>query len=169
VPDRDYAGFIQRHAGEVDSHLGRQAEAASRPGPIVMKDGTVLGEHSGIHHFTVGQRKGLGIGHPRPLYVVRLDLGRNAVVVGYKEDVYSRGLIAERLNWIASGIPSDTLRASVKIRARHPEAEATIKMQGDTASVVFDVPQMAVTPGQAAVFYNDDRVLGGGWIRQGLV
>ncbi|RPJ53812.1 MAG: tRNA 2-thiouridine(34) synthase MnmA [Acidobacteria bacterium] len=168
VPDRDYAGFIQRHAGEVDSDLGRQAEAASRPGPIVMKDGTILGEHSGIHHFTVGQRKGLGIGHPRPLYVVRLDLGRNTVIVGYKEDVYSRGLIAERLNWMANGAPSEAMRASVKIRARHPEAAATIEMQGDTASIVFDSPQMAVTPGQAAVFYRGEQVLGGGWIRQAI-
>jgi tRNA-specific 2-thiouridylase len=87
VPDRDYAGFIQRHAGEVDPDLGLKAEATARSGPILLKDGTVLGQHSGIHRFTVGQRKGLGIGHPRPLYVVRLDPARNAVVVGYKEDV----------------------------------------------------------------------------------
>jgi len=164
VPDRDYAGFIQRHAGEVDPDLGRKVEAAARPGPIVMKDGTLLGQHSGIHHFTVGQRKGLGIGHPQPLYVLRLDLGRNAVIVGYREDVYSRGLIAERLNWIAGAPPSAPVRASVKIRARHPEAAATIEVQGATALVLFDSPQMAVTPGQAAVFYDGDRVLGGGWI-----
>ena len=129
MPDRDYAGFIQRHAEEVDPELGRQAEAAARPGPILMKDGTVLGQHSGIHHFTVGQRKGLGIGHPRPLYVLRLDLGRNAVIVGYKEDVYSRGLIADRLNWIAGSEPSGPVRAAVKIRARHPEAAATIQVE----------------------------------------
>ena len=169
VPDRDYAGFIQRHAHEVDAELGRQAEAAARPGPIVMKDGTVLGEHSGIHHFTVGQRKGLGIGHPRPLYVLHLDLGRNAVIVGYQEDVYSRGLIAERLNWVAGAAPSGPVRVGVKIRARHPEAPATIEVEAGQATVVFDFPQMAVTPGQAAVFYNDDRVLGGGWIRQATI
>jgi len=168
VPDRDYAGFIQRHAEEVDPDLGRQARAAARPGPIVTKDGTVVGQHSGIHHFTVGQRKGLGIGHPRPLYVLRLDLGRNAVVVGYKEDVYSRGLVAERLNWISGTAPTGPLRACVKIRARHPEAEARIEIEAGEASVLFDSPQMAVTPGQAAVFYEGDRVLGGGWIRQAI-
>ena len=168
VPDRDYAGFIERHADEIDADLGREVQAAAHPGPIMMKDGTVIGRHSGIHHFTVGQRKGLGIGHPRPLYVVRLDLGRNAVVVGYKEDVYSRGLIAERLSWIAETPPSGPVRAGVKIRARHPEAGATIEVQGGQASVLFDSPQMAVTPGQAAVFYDGDRVLGGGWIRQAL-
>ncbi len=168
VPDRDYASFIQRHAPEVDAELGRQAEAAAQPGPIVMMDGTVLGQHSGIHRFTVGQRKGLGIAHPRPLYVLRLDLGRNAVVVGYKEDVYSRGLIAEQLNWTAGTAPSGPVRAAVKIRARHSEAAATIEIQGGLASVVFDSSQMAVTPGQAAVFYDGDRVLGGGWIRQAV-
>jgi tRNA-specific 2-thiouridylase len=168
VPDRDYAGFIQRHAQEVDADLGRQAEAATRPGPIVMNDGTVLGQHCGIHRFTVGQRKGLGIAHPQPLYVLRLDLGRNAVVVGYKKDVYSRGLVAERLNWISGTVPLGSARAAVKIRARHPEAAATIKVRGEDASVIFDSPQMAVTPGQAAVFYDGDLVLGGGWIKQAI-
>ncbi|MFB3902867.1 MAG: tRNA 2-thiouridine(34) synthase MnmA [Acidobacteriota bacterium] len=168
VPDRDYAGFIQRHAAEVDVDLGRQAQAAARPGPILTKDGSVLGRHSGIHRFTVGQRKGLGIGHPRPLYVLCLDLGRNAVIVGYKEDVYSRGLIAERVSWIAGTAPPSPVRASVKIRARHPEAEATLEVRKDHVRVLFDSPQMAVTPGQAAVFYDADRVLGGGWIRQAV-
>lgn len=168
VPDRDYAGFIQRHAQEVDAELGRRAKAAARPGPIVMKDGTLLGQHSGIHHFTVGQRKGLRIGHPRPLYVLRLDLGSNAVVVGYKEDVYSRGLVAERLNWIVGTPPSGRVRAAVKIRARHPEAASTIEIEDGQVSVFFDSPQMAVTPGQAVVFYDGDRVLGGGWIKQAI-
>jgi len=166
VPDRDYAGFIQRHAPEVDENLGRLAEKASRPGPIIFKNGTVLGEHPGIYRFTVGQRKGLGIAHPRPLYVLRLDLGRNAVIVGYKEDAFSRGLIADRLSWIAGQAPSGPLRASVKIRARHPDAWATVRVGGETASVVFDSPQLAVSPGQAAVFYDGERVLGGGWIKE---
>ncbi|HXK61457.1 MAG TPA: tRNA 2-thiouridine(34) synthase MnmA, partial [Acidobacteriota bacterium] len=168
VPDRDYAGFIQRHAGEVDENLGQLAVTAARPGPIVTKDGTVLGQHSGIHRFTVGQRKGLGIAHPRPLYVLRLDLARNAVVVGYKEDLFCDGLIAERLNWIGARPPSFPLRSSVKIRARHPDAPATIHQKGDLAYVLFDSPQMSVTPGQAAVFYQGERVLGGGWIKESI-
>lgn len=164
VPDRDYAGFINRHAGEIDERNTPLLEKSSRPGPIVFKDGAVIGEHDGIYRFTIGQRKGLRVAHARPLYVLRLDLERNAVVVGYKEDVFSRGLVADRVNWIPAGRPEKELRVGVKIRSRHPESPATVTIEGTTARVVFDSPQMAVTPGQAAVFYRGEEVLGGGWI-----
>jgi tRNA-uridine 2-sulfurtransferase len=165
VPDRDYAGFIRRHAGEVDTALGRQLEQSDRPGPILFKDGTPVGEHAGIYHFTVGQRRGLGVARAEPLYVLRLDRARNAVIVGYKQDVFTTGLTADRVNWISEMSPVGWFRARVKIRSRHREASARIRLSGGRAEVLFDEPQMAVTPGQASVFYDGDRVLGGGWIR----
>ena len=168
VPDHDYAGFIHRHAAEIDERYTPLLEKSTRPGPILFKDGSVLGEHSGIYRFTVGQRKGLGLAHPRPLYVLSLDLERNAVIVGYKEDVFSPGLIAERVNWIPSRRPERELRLGVKIRSRHPESPASVTIDGTTARVAFDSPQISVTPGQAVVFYDGDEVLGGGWIKQAI-
>jgi tRNA-specific 2-thiouridylase len=164
VPDRDYAAFIGRHAAEVDAQYAPLLEKASRPGPILFKDGSVVGEHTGIYRFTVGQRKGLGVARARPLYVLKLDLERNAVVVGHKEDVFSRGLVADQVNWIRSRQPEGEFRARVKIRSRHAETPATLMIKGGVARVRFDTPQMSVTPGQAAVFYDEDEVLGGGWI-----
>jgi tRNA-uridine 2-sulfurtransferase len=165
VPDRDYAGFIRRHAAEVDAELGRQMEESHQPGPILLKDGTQVGEHSGIYRFTVGQRRGLGVAHAKPLYVMRLDPARNAVIVGTSEDVLSTRLTADRINWISTESPSGWVRARVRIRSRHCEAPARIRISEARAEVIFDEPQTAVTPGQAAVFYDSERVLGGGWIR----
>lgn len=172
VPDRDYAGFIRRHAGEVSDRFPPLLDHQARPGPILFKDGTVMGTHQGGYRFTIGQRQGLGIAHPRPLYVIRVEVTRNAVIVGYKEDLFSPGLIAEKVSWISGQTPQHPVEASVRIRSRHPEAPATITLEehpegcGRRARVIFKAPQMSVTPGQAAVFYQGERVLGGGWIAQ---
>ncbi|MDA2937609.1 tRNA 2-thiouridine(34) synthase MnmA [Acidobacteria bacterium AH-259-A15] len=174
IPDGNYPDFIRRHAGEVNEHLIPLLEKSDQPGPILFKDGTRVGTHSGVYHFTVGQRRGLGIAHSRPLYVLRLDVHRNAVIVGYREDLYSRGLIADRVNWISGRFPQGPLQAAVRIRSRHQEAPASIALEkkkgraasGWQARVIFESPQMAVTPGQAAVFYQGERLLGGGWITE---
>lgn len=168
IPDGDYAGFIRRHAGEINGRFVPLLDHYGRPGPMLFKDGARLGTHQGLFQFTVGQRRGLRIAHPRPLYVLRLDRSRNAVVVGYKEDLFSQGLIAERVNWISGSTPSQPLEAGVRIRSRHRESPALITCEdreGKRARVIFQEPQMSVTPGQAAVFYQGDRVLGGGWIQ----
>jgi tRNA-uridine 2-sulfurtransferase len=166
IPDGNYAGFIERHAGT----FGQPGALEGSAGPILFRDGTVLGRHSGLHRYTVGQRRGLGIGHSRPLYVLRLDRARNALVVGYEEELFSSGLLAERVSWVAGKPPSQCFRASVKIRSRHREAPAEIQVEEDAASVRirFEARQMSVTPGQAAVFYQGDLVLGGGWIYSAL-
>jgi tRNA-specific 2-thiouridylase len=172
IPDGDYGGFIQKHTKEIKEELVPLLEQSDRPGPILFKDGTRLGTHQGVYRFTVGQRRGLGIAHSRPLYVLRLEAHRNAVIVGYKEDLYSRGLIAERVNWISGCWPQGSVEAEVRIRSRHQQVPASIVFEksGQEVSgqvrVVFKTPQMAVTPGQAAVFYSGERVLGGGWINQ---
>lgn len=170
IPDGDYAGFIQRHAGGMRSDFLPVLESVREGGPILFKDGQVLGRHGGIHRFTVGQRRGLGISHPRPLYVLRVDPKNNAITVGYRDDLYSKALTAERVNWISGRPPDAVIRAGVRIRSSHREAPAAISLRetpncsGLVAEVRFDEPQMAVTEGQAAVFYEGDRVLGGGWI-----
>jgi len=171
VPDGDYAAFIRRHAGEVDGALLPILDEREKPGPIYFKDGTQLGTHHGLHHFTVGQRRGLGIAYSVPLYVMRLDLENNAVFVGLKEDVYSRELGAKKVNWISHQLPDGPISAQVRIRSNHRPAKAQITLERGKggaeplrARVLFDEPQLAVTPGQAAVFYEGERVLGGGWI-----
>ncbi len=176
IPDGDYGSFIRRHAEEVKKELVPLLEQADRTGPILFKDGKRLGTHSGVYRFTVGQRRGLGIAHSRPLYVLRLDVHRNAVIVGYKEDLYSRGLIADRVHWISGRFPKGTVEAEVRIRSHHQQVSASIVSEkknpqaenGRRAEVIFETPQMAVTPGQAVVFYQGERVLGGGWISQRL-
>jgi tRNA-specific 2-thiouridylase len=163
VPDGDYAGFIERHLSEV---LPEEAGSPpSPPGEIVDTAGKVLGRHGGIHRYTVGQRRGLGIAHTEPLYVTELQPAANRVVVGERSKLARASCGVERPNWISIPQPHTPIRASVKIRSRHAEAPATIESRDDgTLEVAFDTPQMAVTPGQAAVFYDGERVLGGGWI-----
>ncbi len=156
IPNDDYASFIARHAPEV-----------SRDGVIVDEEGRVLGGHGGVHRFTVGQRKGLGLsGSPtgKPLYVISLNPIESQVVVGPKASLERTTLSASGVNWVIADPPAP-LRASAQIRHRHQAAPATIRSLGDAkAEVTFDAPQIAITPGQAVVFYDDDRVLGGGWI-----
>ncbi|HHY47042.1 MAG TPA: tRNA 2-thiouridine(34) synthase MnmA [Firmicutes bacterium] len=177
IPDNDYREFLRRRSPD-----------AARPGPIVDRDGRVLGTHRGIGFYTIGQRKGLGIAAGEPLYVIDIDPERNAVVVGRKPEALSQGLIAEDVNWVAVDGLSRPARAQVKIRHQaravpatlHP-AEVAGTAQGlqdrgpgrpgvlaPAVRVIFDEPQHAVTPGQSAVFYDGDIVLGGGIIRQNI-
>jgi tRNA-specific 2-thiouridylase len=132
---------------------------------MVTTDGTVIGEHGGIHNFTVGQRKGLGVATGSPLYVLQIKGDSKQVVVGDQENLYSRTLRARRVNLISVGDLVEPMRVTVKIRHRHEPAPATIQKAGDDEILVtFDEPQRAITPGQAAVFYDDNLVVGGGWI-----
>jgi len=140
-----------------------------RPGDIVDERGNVLGRHNGIIHYTVGQRKGLGIAAPRPLYVSRIDAEKNRIVVSDRDALLSKGLIAGSINLIAADELEGHCRAKVKIRLQHQGAEAVVSpCDGDRVKVIFDEPQMAITPGQSAVFYLDDTVLGGGVIEEGI-
>ena len=134
-------------------------------GELVTTDGAVIGEHSGIHNFTVGQRKGLGVATGSPLYVIQISGAQKQVVVGSDEHLYSRTLRARRTNLISVEDLREPMRVAVKIRHRHEPASAMIERSGpDEILVTFDAPQRAITPGQAAVFYDGDIVVGGGWI-----
>jgi tRNA-specific 2-thiouridylase len=160
VPNGDYAAFIDAYFHEqgVDRDMTR--------GNIVGVDGKVVGEHAGVHHFTVGQRKGLGIAAREPLYVIATDPATQRVFVGGNDDLLCARLIARDMNWISIAPPQEPLRAVVKIRNKHAGAAATVHPRSTPSEVdvVFDEPQRAVTPGQAAVLYQEDLVLGGGWI-----
>ncbi len=151
-------------AGEHAEFVARRSDALHN-GLIRDRDGRVLGEHAGVHRFTIGQRKGLGLSSPVPLYVVDIDAQTADVTVGPREALERTTLTASRVNWIAGGAPTSPVRAAVKIRHRHTEASATIAADAeDRTAVTFDSPQSAVTPGQAVVFYDGEVVLGGGWI-----
>jgi tRNA-specific 2-thiouridylase len=154
VPDNDYGKFLQQ-ARLVEKHRGE----------IVDLNGHVLGYHDGIEFYTIGQRKGLGISSARPLYVIELDPATNRVVVGDDSALERDEFVAERCNWIPFDHATDVLEATVKIRYNHPGTAATLTpVGGGKVKVKLHIPQRAVTPGQAAVFYQDDLVLGGGWI-----
>ena len=156
VPDDDYAGFVERQSP------GR------RIGDIVDTEGRVLGHHSGIHRFTVGQRRGLGLTAARPFYVLRLHPEEQTLVVGPAEQLSTRAFEVRDVNWLSIPPPNEPVRVSVRIRYRHSETPATVTPNGPSdVSVVFESPQRAVTPGQAAVFYDGDVCLGGGWIAVG--
>ncbi len=156
VPDGDYAAFVER-----------QAPVADREGPIVDASGRELGRHRGIHGFTVGQRRGLGLTSPRPLYVLRVVPERRAVVVGEEEALQGHRLVAREVNWVSVPEPASARRAEVQIRYRHAAAPAALHpLGGGRVEVVFDRAQRAITPGQAAVFYDGETCLGGGWIER---
>jgi tRNA-uridine 2-sulfurtransferase len=160
VPDGDYAGFIDRYL-EAESETTRLPGA----GEIVDTAGRVVGKHEGIHRYTVGQRRGIGIADQRPLYVISIDSDRNRVAVGPAEELLSSEFTAAGVNWVTLKDPSQPVRADVRVRYRHTAAPATITPLPDTrARIVFDEPQRAITPGQATVFYRGDEVVGGGWI-----
>ena len=153
VPDGDHARFLERHG------------AVAAPGSICHVDGRVVGTHEGVHRFTVGQRKGLGLSSPIPLYVVSIDAGQRAVTVGPRASLERLEATASGVNWIAGTPPAAGTRATAQIRHRHAAAAVTITPCGaDRVRAVFDEPQHAVAPGQALVFYDGDVVLGGGWI-----
>ncbi|OIP28191.1 MAG: tRNA 2-thiouridine(34) synthase MnmA [Chloroflexi bacterium CG_4_10_14_0_8_um_filter_46_9] len=142
-------------------------EAAAQPGPILDRQGNILGEHPGVPFYTIGQRKGLRISAREPLYVTAIDRERNAIIVGTKEEVYGDELIASELNWIAIEELKRPIEVKAKIRYRHKEAEAIVAPRGkDKVQVKFKELQMAITPGQAIVFYDDDIVIGGGIIER---
>ncbi|MBA3441055.1 MAG: tRNA 2-thiouridine(34) synthase MnmA [Pyrinomonadaceae bacterium] len=160
VPDGNYASFIDRYL-EAE---GEQTRLPDR-GEIVNSRGEVLGTHDGIHRYTVGQRRGIRVAHPRPLYVLSVNAGQNRVVVGSEEELGSREFTAAGVNWVAFDEPAAPVRAEIRVRYRHTPALATIEPTGAKRfHVVFDEPQRAITPGQATVFYQDEEVLGGGWI-----
>jgi tRNA-specific 2-thiouridylase len=145
--------------------LARRLTSPAEPGPILNRRGTLLGRHKGIPFYTIGQRRGLGVPYGKPLYVIELDRDRNAVIVGEAEETERRQFVVEGLNWIAFAESPGILKAEVKIRYRHPGCRATVSsLTGGKAVVELDSPQKAITPGQAAVFYDGETVLGGGWI-----
>ncbi len=160
VPDGNYAGFIDRYL-EAENASDRLPGA----GEIINMRGEHVGEHNGIHRYTIGQRRGIGITSARPLYVVSINADKNRVVVGEGEDLLRDQFTAAGINWIAFAKPKESARAEVRVRYRHQPAHATITTQeSGRVSVKFDEPQRAITPGQATVFYRGDEVVGGGWI-----
>jgi tRNA-specific 2-thiouridylase len=157
VPDGDYAAFVER----------RLQGAGTRDGLVRASDGRVLGRHEGVHRFTVGQRKGLGLSSARPLYVLEIQADTGTVVVGDRAALDETRCVIEGVNWVSGEAPDGALRARVQIRHRHDAAPATLRARGDEVQLTFDEPQRAIAPGQAAVFYQDDEVIGGGWIGRG--
>ena len=158
VPDGDHAAFLERQGAHIPG------------GTIRSLGGAVVGRHDGVHHFTVGQRKGLGLSAPMRLYVVGIDAAAQTVTVGPREALERHALDASTVNWIAGAPPPPGTRVTAQIRHRHLEAHATVYPGADaTVHVTFDEPQHAVAPGQAVVFYDGAVVLGGGWIRESAV
>ena len=155
VPDKDYGRFLRDGAKLPDNK-----------GEIVTRDGTVLGQHAGIQYFTIGQREGLNLGgQKQPLYVIELDAATNRVIVGPAEDLLRADFEVANCNWLAVDKPTGPMEVSVKVRYNHKGCRATVQTNGNGhARVVLPDPQRAVTPGQAAVFYREDVVVGGGWI-----
>jgi len=160
VPNGDYKKFL-------DAYMEEQGDALpDTSGELVTTDGKVIGQHGGIHNFTVGQRKGLGVATGSPLYVIEVNGEKKQVVVGRDEELWARRLRASKLNWIAVDDLCEPMNVTVKIRNKHQAAPAVIeKTADDELTAMFDDPQRAVTPGQAAVFYDGDVVVGGGWIK----
>jgi tRNA-specific 2-thiouridylase len=163
IPGGSYSDFLKAYLDEQNEPLPDSSGELVAVGA----DGAteVVGHHSGIHSFTVGQRKGLGISSPEPLYVLKIHPDSHAVEVGPDTALLSRTLIADRLNWVSIPEPTGEIRVNIKIRHRHEPAPATLRVIGpDKIEATFDEPQRAITPGQSAVFYQDDEVAGGGWI-----
>ena len=154
VPDGDYAAAIERLTGKT-----------SAPGNFIDTDGNVLGTHRGITHYTIGQHRGLGLALPERRYVCKIDAGSGTVTLGSGTELYSREVLVRDFNWISGEAPSGPIRCSAKIRYRQPEQAANVEPLSENEALIrFDTPQSAVTPGQSAVLYDDDTVLGGGII-----
>jgi tRNA-specific 2-thiouridylase len=163
VPTGSYREFIEAYTAEQRQKLGAER------GEVISTDGRVLAEHTGLHNFTVGQRKGLGVAVGEPLYVLELDPAKNQVTVGTDRELFRRRFMVCDVNWIRSMTDGETVDAHVKIRHNHPGAAARVEARGSNeACVEFVDPQRAITPGQGAVFYDSDEVLGGGWIARVL-
>ena len=162
VPNGNYVQFIQAYSAERGMPLN------ARAGEIVDESGAVLGQHNGVHNFTIGQRKGLGFAATKPFYVLSIDAANNRVVVGDDESLSTTTCEVEAVNWVSIAAPTQPFRALVKIRHKHEPAMATVEVASDGKSLRlgFDGPQRAITRGQGAVLYDEgERVLGGGWIR----
>lgn len=158
--DGDYRRFLREHTPQ-----------SFQAGPILRRDGTQIGTHEGLPNYTIGQRKGLGIASGEPLYVLALDAGQNALIVGTQAELGHNALIAERVHWISGAPPSETFRAEVKIRYKAQPSAATVRVldaNGERFSVLFDEPRRDITPGQGAVIYQGDLCLGGGKIIEAL-
>jgi tRNA-specific 2-thiouridylase len=154
IPDGDYASFVQR-----------KAPAVARAGAIVDPRGRELGTHGGVHRFTIGQRKGLGIASTIPLYVLKIDADEGTVTVGAREALEQSRLTASAVNWISMDAPQSPTPVAAQIRHRHKPAAGMVRaLENGRAEMIFDEPQSAITPGQAVVFYDMDTVVGGGWI-----
>jgi len=159
VPNGNYVQFIHAYAREDGKPL------IDKEGEIVTEDGTVLGRHSGVHNYTIGQRKGLGFTMGKAVYVLAIDPEKNRIIVGEDDALRATTLEIENVNWVSIEEPAAPLRAQVKIRRKHEPAPATVEaLAGLRARVTFDTPQRAITPGQAAVVYGGAVVLAGGWI-----
>jgi tRNA-specific 2-thiouridylase len=158
VPDGDYARFLAHHDPQ---------RAARGGGELVRPDGQVLGRHAGIAHFTLGQRRGLGVASARPLYVSRIEAETGRVHLAEEAGLYHAGLLADGLNWLAEP-PAGTWECLAAIRYRDPGSPCQVRVEDGVAEVRFAEPRRAITPGQCVVFYEHDRVLGGGWIRRVL-
>ena len=163
VPDGKYSEFIDRFLDHED-----RTDELPTGGEIVNTSGEKIGEHTGIHRYTIGQRRGLGIAHEKPLYVVQIERAKNQIIAGEKDELDSIEFTAKGVNWVAFDEPNEPVRAEVKVRYRHEPAPATIHaLENNRAGIVFDEPQSAITPGQATVFYNGEECVGGGWIERG--
>jgi len=159
VPNGNYVQFIHAYARED----GRPIQ--DKEGDIVTEDGAVIGRHTGVHNYTVGQRRGLGFATGKAIYVLAIDAEHNRVIVGEDDALRATTLEIEDVNWVSIEEPVAPVRAQVKIRHKHEPAAATVDASpGNRARITFDAPQRAITPGQAAVIYDGDVVLGGGWI-----
>jgi tRNA-specific 2-thiouridylase len=160
VPTGNYVQFIHAYSKDAGISLS-QSE-----GEIVTEDGAVVGHHNGVHNFTIGQRKGLGFSAGKPLYVLSIDTQKNRVVVGDDDALRTTTFEASDVNWVSIEPPAAPIRANVKIRHKHEAAPATVEaLRDEHARITFDAPQRAITPGQGAVFYDGNRVLGGAWIK----
>jgi tRNA-specific 2-thiouridylase len=158
IPDNDYIRFLKE-----------KVPVAFQPGEIVNTDGQVLGQHQGIPHYTIGQRRGLGIASAHPLYVLEIDQDHNRIVVGENDQLYKPALSASSVHLISGDIPEGPLWIKAKIRYKHKDAPArVVLLDGRRARVDFDRPQRAITPGQSVVFYEDDVVIGGGIIQESI-
>jgi tRNA-specific 2-thiouridylase len=160
VPTGNYVQFIQAYSKDAGISLS-QAE-----GEIVTEDGVIVGYHNGVHNFTIGQRKGLGFAAGKALYVLSIDTQNNRVVVGDDDALRTTSFEVNGVNWVSIERPISPIRATVKIRHKHEPAPAMVEALDEArARIIFDTPQRAITPGQGAIFYDGDRVLGGSWIR----
>ncbi len=154
IPDNNYQSFLREYGKNIN-----------KKGNIILKNGKVLGQHQGFIHYTIGQRKGIGISYQEPLYVVQLNKEKNEVMVGTEKELYHKELQAEDINWLVFEELEKPIVCKAKIRYRAKEADCTVYPEGNSVKVVFDTEQRAITPGQSVVFYDEDGiVLGGGKI-----